>query len=135
MRELDLQRSREAMRRLTDRRWSELKGFYSAAARYSADDLTDKASCPADLLERLGFNPADESAVIGIIGSQNGFVLIHESAARPRATVPTLMSRLARFVWRTGADHVTTVDGGADAPMRLLPEAITLALLLALGRQ
>jgi hypothetical protein len=108
MRELDLQRSREAMRRLTDRR-------SSGAAR---------------------FNPsADESAVIGIIGSQNGFVLIHESAARPRATVPTLMSRLARFVWRTRADHVTTVDGGADAPMRLLPEAITLALLLALGRQ
>jgi hypothetical protein len=41
----------------------------------------------------------------------------------------------ARFAWRTEADHVTTVDGGADAPMRLLPEAITLALLLALGRQ
>ena len=111
------------------------RGFYSAAARYSADDLTDKASCPADLLERLGFNPADESAVLGIIGRQNGFVLIHESAVHPRATVPTLMGRLALFAWRTGADHITTVDGGADAPMGLLPDAITLALLLALGRQ
>jgi hypothetical protein len=40
----------------------------------------------------------------------------------------------ARFAGRTGADHITTVDGG-DAPMGLLPEAITLALLLALGRQ
>jgi hypothetical protein len=86
-------------------------------------------------LQRPGFNPADESAVPGIIGRQNGFVLIHESAARPRVTVPTMMSRLARFAWRTGADHVTTVDGGTDAPMRLLPEAITLALLPALGRQ
>jgi hypothetical protein len=93
------------------------RGFYSAGARYSADDLTDKASCPADLLERLGFNPADEAA------------------ARPRPTVPTLMGRLALFAWRTGADHITTVDGGADAPMGLLREAITLALLLALGRQ
>ena len=36
---------------------------------------------------------------------------------------------------RTEADHVIAVDCGADAPMGLLPEAITLALLLALGRQ
>jgi len=36
---------------------------------------------------------------------------------------------------RTEADHVTAVDCGADAPMGLLPEAITLALLLGLGRQ
>jgi len=41
----------------------------------------------------------------------------------------------ARFAGRTGADHITTVDGGADAPTGLLPEAITLALLLGLGRQ
>ena len=60
---------------------------------------------------------------------------VERCAARRRATVPTLMSRLARFAWRTGADHITTVDGGADAPMGLLPEAITLAILLALGRQ
>jgi hypothetical protein len=89
MRNLDLQRLREAKRRLTDRLWSELKGS---------------------------------------IPQQRG-------TRRPRATVPTLTSRLARFAWRTGADHVTTVDGGADARMGLLPEAITLALLLALGRQ
>ena len=37
-----------------------------------------------------------------------------------------------RFAARIGSDHVITIAGGAHAPMRLLPEATTLALLRAL---
>jgi starch synthase len=55
------------------------------AATYSADDLRGKAACRADLLSRLGFDPADEGAVLGMIGRldpQKGFDLLASAAAR-----------------------------------------------------
>jgi starch synthase len=55
------------------------------AARYSAEDLDGKAACRSDLLERLGFDPADEGAVLGMIGRldpQKGFDLLASAAPR-----------------------------------------------------
>ncbi|HEY8989858.1 MAG TPA: glycogen/starch synthase, partial [Candidatus Limnocylindrales bacterium] len=55
------------------------------AATYSADDLRGKAACRADLLGRLGFDPADEGAVLGMIGRldpQKGFDLLASAATR-----------------------------------------------------
>ena len=55
------------------------------AAPFSAADLSGKAACRTDLLERLGFDPADDSAVLGMIGRldpQKGFDLLHAAAPR-----------------------------------------------------
>lgn len=55
------------------------------AAPFSADDLTGKAACRADLLDRLGFDAADHGAVLGMIGRldpQKGFDLVHDAARR-----------------------------------------------------
>jgi starch synthase len=55
------------------------------AAPFSAADLSGKAACRADLLERLGFDPADNGAVLGMIGRldpQKGFDLVHDAARR-----------------------------------------------------
>jgi starch synthase len=55
------------------------------AATYSADDLGGKATCRADLLARLGFDPDDEGAVLGMIGRldpQKGFDLLASAAGR-----------------------------------------------------
>jgi starch synthase len=55
------------------------------AATYSAADLTGKAACRADLLDRLGFDPADDGPVLGMIGRldpQKGFDLFHDAAPR-----------------------------------------------------
>src|SRR3954468_17927841 len=55
------------------------------AAGYSADDLGGKAACRADLLERNGFDPADDGPVLGMIGRldpQKGFDLLHDAAPR-----------------------------------------------------
>jgi starch synthase len=55
------------------------------AATYSADDLRGKAACRADLLTRLGFDPDDEGAVLGMIGRldpQKGFDLLASAAGR-----------------------------------------------------
>jgi starch synthase len=55
------------------------------AATYSAADLGGKAACRADLLERVGFDPADDGIVLGMIGRldpQKGFDLLHDAAPR-----------------------------------------------------
>jgi starch synthase len=55
------------------------------AAPFSAADLSGKTACRADLLERLGFDPADNGAVLGMIGRldpQKGFDLVHDAARR-----------------------------------------------------
>jgi starch synthase len=55
------------------------------AASFSAADLRGKPACRADLLERLGFDPADNGAVLGMIGRldpQKGFDLVHDAARR-----------------------------------------------------
>lgn len=52
---------------------------------FSATDLSGKAACRADLLERVGFDPADDGAVLGMIGRldpQKGFDLLHDAAPR-----------------------------------------------------
>ena len=71
------------------------------AAPFSAADLTGKATCRADLLERLGFDPADtESAVLGMIGRldpQKGFDLVHDAA-------PRLLDAGARIVVQGSGD-------------------------------
>ena len=53
------------------------------AATFSADDLTGKAACRADLLTRLGFDPTDDAPVLGMIGRldpQKGFDLLADAA-------------------------------------------------------
>lgn len=55
------------------------------AAPYSARDLAGKAACRADLLGRLGFDPADDGPVLGMIGRldpQKGFDLLAGAAPR-----------------------------------------------------
>jgi starch synthase len=64
------------------------------AANYSAGDLRGKATCRADLLNRVGFDPTDDGPVLGMIGRldpQKGFDLL--AAAAPR-----LLSAGARLV-------------------------------------
>jgi starch synthase len=54
------------------------------AAPYSRDDTTGKAACRADLLQRNGFDPADDGIVLGMIGRmdpQKGFDLLADGAA------------------------------------------------------
>jgi starch synthase len=55
------------------------------AATYGPDDLSGKAACRADVLTRLGFDPDDDSAVLGMIGRldpQKGFDLLADAAPR-----------------------------------------------------
>ena len=55
------------------------------AATYSADHLGGKVACRADLLTRLGFDPGDTGAVLGMIGRldpQKGFDLLASAAGR-----------------------------------------------------
>jgi starch synthase len=54
------------------------------AARYSRQSPEGKGACRADLLTRLGFDPADERVVLGMIGRldpQKGFDLLANGAA------------------------------------------------------
>jgi starch synthase len=71
------------------------------AAPFSAADRSGKAVCRADLLERLGFDPADHgSAVLGMIGRldpQKGFDLLHDAA-------PRLLAGGARIVVQGSGD-------------------------------
>jgi starch synthase len=55
------------------------------AAGYDRTDLTGKAACRSDLLQRAGFDPGDQGAVLGMIGRldpQKGFDLLAEAAPR-----------------------------------------------------
>ncbi len=88
------------------------------AAPYSAEDLTGKTACRADLLERIGFDPGDDSAVLGMIGRldpQKGFDLIHDAAPRLLAAGARIVVQgsgdphLAAGLRSLAADHPTQV--------------------------
>jgi len=71
------------------------------AETYGANDLTGKAACRADLLERHGMDPADPAPVIGMIGRldpQKGFDLLASAA-------PELADLGARIVVQGSGDH------------------------------
>ena len=71
------------------------------AATFSAADLAGKAACRADLLGRLGFDPADDGPVLGMIGRldpQKGFDLLADAA-------PRLLEGGARIVVQGSGDH------------------------------
>ncbi len=75
-------------------------------APYSAVDLSGKAACRSELLERLGFDPADDVAVLGMIGRldpQKGFDLLHDAARR-------LLAEGARIVVQ-GSGHPELAAG------------------------
>jgi starch synthase len=70
------------------------------AATYSATDLRGKTACRADLLERVGFDSADDGAVLGMIGRldpQKGFDLLASAA-------PRLLKSGARIVVQGSGD-------------------------------
>ncbi len=75
------------------------------AATYSRTDRSGKAACRADLLERLGFDPADPGTVFGAIGRldpQKGFDLVARAAK-------ALLDRGARIVVQ-GSGHPELAD-------------------------
>jgi starch synthase len=83
------------------------------AAPYSRSDRTGKATCRIDLLRRVGFDPEDPGAVIGMIGRldpQKGFDLLSDAT-------PSLLERGVRLVV-LGSGHPTLAD-----PFRALAEA------------
>ena len=70
------------------------------AQTFDAADLGGRAACRADLLVRLGFDPADSGAVLGMIGRldpQKGFDLLHDAA-------PQLLEAGARIVVQGSGD-------------------------------
>jgi starch synthase len=70
------------------------------AETYSRTDPGGKAACRADLLERLGFDPADPGTVFGMIGRldpQKGFDLVAGAA-------PAILERGGRIVVQ-GSGH------------------------------
>jgi starch synthase len=75
------------------------------AAPYGATDLTGKQACRHDLLERVGFDPADPGPVLGVIGRldpQKGFDLVAGAA-------PGLIARGVRLV-ALGSGDPSLVD-------------------------
>jgi starch synthase len=83
------------------------------AGRFSRADTSGKAACRADLLGRVGFDPDDRGAVIGMIGRldpQKGFDLLSDAT-------PALLERGVRVI----------VQGSGDAalagPFRALATA------------
>jgi starch synthase len=90
------------------------------AAPYGRGSMAGKAACRRDLLERLGFDPADDGPVLGMIGRmdpQKGFDLLADGAAE-------LLEAGARIVLQ-GSGHPDLAD-----PFRLLagaaPERVAL---------
>ena len=74
---------------------------HDLAATFSAENLSGKAACRADLLDRLGFDAADGGPVLGMIGRldpQKGFDLLASAA-------PGLLERGARIVVQGAGDH------------------------------
>jgi starch synthase len=70
------------------------------AAHYSRADLSGKAACRADLLGRVGFDPDDPRAVIGMIGRldpQKGFDLLSDAT-------PALLERGVRVIVQGSGD-------------------------------
>ncbi len=83
------------------------------AATYSRGDLAGKGVCRADLLGRIGFDPDDPAAVIGMVGRldpQKGFDLLSEAA-------PALLGQGLRIVVQGSGDP------GLAAPFRALAVA------------
>jgi starch synthase len=83
------------------------------AAPYRRGDLAGKAACRADLLARVGFDPADDGVVLGMIGRmdpQKGFDLLADGAR-------DLMAAGARIVVQ-GSGHASLAD-----PFRALAAA------------
>jgi starch synthase len=75
------------------------------AAPYALDDRSGKRVCRADLLTRVGFDPDDDGAVIGMIGRldpQKGFDLLAGAA-------PALLARGTRLVVQ-GTGHPSLAD-------------------------
>ena len=75
------------------------------AATYARTDLTGKAACRADLLERVGFDPADPGMLFGMIGRldpQKGFDLVADAA-------PAILERGGRIVVQ-GSGHPELAD-------------------------
>lgn len=88
------------------------------AATYSAADLRGKAACRVDLLDRIGFDPTDEGAVLGMIGRldpQKGFDLLAGAA-------PRLLAVGARLVVQGAGDPALAASFralAADRPDRV----------------
>ena len=83
------------------------------AAPYARGDLAGKAGSRADLLQRIGFDPADDGPVIGMIGRldpQKGFDLLADAT-------PALLARGGRLVVQ-GTGHPSLAD-----PFRALASA------------
>lgn len=88
------------------------------AAPYRRGNLAGKAACRADLLGRLGFDPADDGAVLGMIGRldpQKGFDLLADGAR-------DLLAAGARIVVQ-GSGHPSLADPfralAAEEPARV----------------
>ena len=83
------------------------------AAPYDAADPSGKAACRADLLGRVGFDPADDGVVLGMIGRldpQKGFDLLADGAR-------DLLAAGARIIVQ-GSGHAALAD-----PFRILAAA------------
>jgi starch synthase len=83
------------------------------AASYGPGDTAGKAACRADLLARVGFDPADDKVVLGMIGRmdpQKGFDLLADGAR-------DLLAAGARIIVQ-GSGHASLAD-----PFRALAAA------------
>jgi starch synthase len=90
------------------------------AAPYSAADLAGKAACRADLLARVGFDPTDDAAVLGMIGRldpQKGFDLL-------AGATPQLLEAGARLVVLGSGDPLQVA--GFRSLARTRPDRIAL---------
>jgi len=83
------------------------------AAPFHRGDLTGKAACRTDLLQRIGMDPEDDRVVLGMIGRmdpQKGFDLLADG-------VPDLLAAGARIIVQ-GSGHAALAD-----PFRALAAA------------